>query len=124
MAFERNPILVTVPMVISPEDIDNIICTALEGGITDWCNKAEVLVKPEEYEYEYTHEVVSRGGTIRLYVDDAGPVSLDLDNFTKGIQRFIEENIERLDIENIGASDAGEADSIIQYAVFDELVYC
>ena len=30
-------------VIVTEEDIDDIMCSALEGGITYWCNAAKVL---------------------------------------------------------------------------------
>ena len=34
---------VSFAVVVTPEDIDDIMCAALEGGITYWCNRAKWL---------------------------------------------------------------------------------
>lgn len=49
---------------VTQEDIDDIVATALEGGINYWCRKAEVV---GDYLGEYASEQISRGGTLKLY---------------------------------------------------------
>lgn len=49
---------------VTQEDVDDIVATALEGGINYWCRKAEVV---GDYLGEYASEQISRGGTLKLY---------------------------------------------------------
>ena len=44
---------------VSNEDIDDIMVSALEGGINYWCRKAEVK---GEYLREYASDQISSGG--------------------------------------------------------------
>ncbi len=37
-----NEIFVKFTLRVSNKDIDDIVCTALEGGISYWCSSAEV----------------------------------------------------------------------------------
>lgn len=106
------------------QDIDDIICTALEGGINYWCDCVEV---EGEYLGEYASEQISRGGTLTFH-DSEKPYQykLTLDKFIKGLKTFIRERgldaIYDLDIETFDI-DADDADAIIQYALFDEIIY-
>ena len=70
------------------EDIDDIMVSALEGGINYWCRKAEVK---GGYLGEYASDQISRGGELILH-----------------------------DTEDI---DAEDADCIIQYALFGDVIY-
>ena len=112
--------------VISGEDIDDIMSAALDGGITYWCGRAEVV---GEYLGEYASEEISRGGTLKLYdIEDPKTVyELTLDKFLNGLRLWIENErafqlteAGRLDI---GQIDAAAADTIIQYALFCDIVY-
>ncbi len=47
------------------ECIDDIMATALEGGITYWCDDAEVV---GDYLGEYASEQISRGGTLNATI--------------------------------------------------------
>ena len=121
---------ITLRVTLTAEDIDDIMCAALEGGITYWCYRAEVV---NAFLGEYASEQISRGGTIKLYVDpdflDEGEprtYELTLKNFLYGVNRYVKEiypgivDQGKLDVGNI---DAPAADAIIQYAIFDEIVY-
>ena len=77
-----------INFVVSDEDIDDIMSAALDGGITYWCCKAEVV---GEYLGEYASEQISCGGTLRLYDVEDGTVSeLTLDKFLNGLRLWIE----------------------------------
>ena len=131
--MENNPNKVTkhgvtavFNFVVSDEDIDDIMSAALDGGITYWCGRAEVI---GEYLGEYASEQISRGGTLKLYdIEEPKTVyELTLDKFLNGLRLWIENErafqlteAGRLDI---GQIDAAAADAIIQYALFCDIVY-
>ena len=121
---------ITLEVTLTAEDIDDIMCAALEGGITYWCCRAEVV---NAFLGEYASEQISRGGTIKLYVDpdcldegEPATYELTLEKFLSGVCSYVAEinpgivENGRLDVGNI---DAPAADAIIQYAIFDEIVY-
>ena len=128
-AFSSTPTELVCP--ISNEDIDDIVCTALEGGIGYWCYRAEVV---GEYLGEYASDQISRGGTLKLHDAESDDVwSLDKTKLLNGISLAItngflleyewakfENEIITIDTCQI---DAEVADAIIQYALFDELVF-
>ena len=122
---------ITKPVHINAEDIDDILCTAFEGGITYWCNNVQSMMLIEwhkENHAEYASEVISRGGDLVLSTEDGDKV-LTLEAFLKGLQMVLDEFVVELDI--IGGEyyidttciDADLADVIVQYALFGELVY-
>ena len=49
---------------VTMQDIDDIMCTALDGGITGWCRAAKPVGKRLG---EYAHEQIARGGSLMLY---------------------------------------------------------
>lgn len=112
---------------ITMQDIDDIMVCALEGGITYWCRKAEVV---GEYLGEYASEQIARNGTLKLYDAEEDEVyELTLDKLLKGIRQAIEGNYyveyewftaTALDAYQI---DANVADTIVQLALFDEIVF-
>lgn len=114
---------------ITNQDIDDIVCGALEGGITHWCNKAEVV--EDSYYGEYASEQISRGGSLRLYDMYEKGVSyvLDLERLIAGVKRAYESECfrsywldERNNI-NTYMIDALACDVIVQFALFSELIY-
>ena len=125
--MEKYKINIATELTITHEDIDDIMCTALEGGITDWCGSAKVV---GEYLGEYASEQIARGGKLLLYdmVEDQ-EYELDREDILKGIKMAVEEGYyddyewydgKTLDTCNV---DAAVADVIVQLALFEDVVY-
>lgn len=124
---EPISLIVQINVNIKEEDIDDIMCAAFEGGINYWCNTAEVV---GDYLGEYASEQISRGGTLRLHDMEAEKVyELTLDMFINGFKLWVENGANEfggvtangiVDTCNI---DAADADAIIQYAIFGEVIY-
>ncbi len=115
---------ISLKVEIKQQDIDDIMVTALEGGITYWCDECVV---EGEYLGKYASDQISRGGTLRLHEIDGDWQVLTKDKFMKGLATYIKNHggvelfyYNELDVGNI---DADAADSIIQYALFDDIVY-
>lgn len=93
MANKKNEKLevvkVALEIVLTQEDIDDIMCGALEGGINYWCDEAKVM---GGYLGEYGSEQIARGGKLRLHLpepfdkDDTEYYELDLEKFKKGVE--------------------------------------
>ena len=122
---------VTKNVDFNQEDIDDIMCTALEGGITYWCYGAHSIMPDEwmkENNINYLSEVTGRGGDIVLTTYD-GDYVLTLKAFLTGVQMAIDDNTLEIEISNKECRldtcmiDADIADIIIQYALFGKLVY-
>lgn len=125
-----NIININTTYKVTDEDIDDIMCSALEGGITYWCYRAEVVGK---YLGEYASEQISKGGTLKLYVeepDDEPFVELTKEKFLKGVTMAISDaayadydwylpdgTLDPCEI------DSDVADYIVQCALFGEVVY-
>lgn len=54
---------VSFNVLVTDEDIDDIMVSALEGGINHWCAEAKVQ---GEYLGEFASDQISRGGTLLL----------------------------------------------------------
>lgn len=100
---------------VTQEQIDDVVCTALEGGITYWCNRAKV--KDDDYKgAEWAHEVVTRGGVLVLHdTEEEIDYELDIKKLLKGFSL-----VKSFDFDQY---DAADADSIIQSALFGEVIY-
>lgn len=116
-------------IVVSREDIDDIMIGALEGGITYWCKKAVVV---GEYLGEYASEQIARGGALDLYDCESGAVyRLTKEKFFKGIELWAKKPIGCNCLEHINGklridccnADAIVCDAIIQYAIFGDIIY-
>ncbi len=113
-------------VTLSRQDIDDIVCTALEGGVSYWCDYARV---DGEYLGEYASDQVARGGTLLLHdAEDDLEYALELCNFVSGFLMACKDGYagEWFDEDgniDCGMVDAEDADVIIQYALFGEVVY-
>ena len=125
--MDKFSITVIKEFEITQEDIDDIMCSALEGGINYWCNRAKVIGK---YLGEYASEQISRGGSLVLYdAEDDKRYMLNIHNLLNGIKKAIAENYyseyewvvgNKIDTCQV---DACVADVIIQLALFDDVIY-
>lgn len=111
---------------LTSQDIDDIVCTALEGGITYWCDK--VTVVEDEYYGEYASDQISRGGSLILHdSEEDEDIILTLDKFLTGFVLACKNKHGRIwfddDCVECVNIDASDADVIIQYAVFGEERY-
>ena len=114
-------------VAITQEDIDDIMVCALEGGINYWASKAEVV---GEYLGEYASEQISRGGTLKLYDAEEDEVyELTREKFLNGIMLAIQHNYyaeydwcngNEIDTCQV---DAEVADTIIQLALFGDVIF-
>jgi len=109
---------------LSQQDIDDIMAVAMEGGICYWCRKAEVV---GEYLGEYASDQISRGGALILHdAESAQTWELTLEKFLNGVKLYFEQgchvNVEDNAIDTCDI-DANDADCIIQFAVFGEVVF-
>jgi len=108
-------------------NLDGILCTALEGGINYWCDKAEV-VDGDYKGAKFASDCVSRGGSIKFHIIDEEdeairPEILTKELLIKGIRmaaNYRGKTVERF-LDDV--PDAGEADMVIQFAVFGELIF-
>lgn len=111
---------------VTPEDIDNILNCAFEGVTSDWCARVEPV---EGFYGNDVSEQISRGGTLRLYDMESDKVyTLTLAKMLRGIRLWIENAIDSEGVVDEGrldccCVDAVVADAMLQYALFDELVY-
>lgn len=115
-----HKIKVTKQIEVTDENIDDIICDAFEGGITYWCDNVEVVGK---YLGEYASDQISRGGKLILHdFEEDKEYELTLEKFLNGYKLAVEDGIFDGDADG-DEYDGGVADCIIQYAIFDEIVY-
>ena len=125
----ENILEVTLRCTVMESDIDDIMCGALEGSISYWCSKAEVV---GDYRGEYASEQISRGGHLKLHnFADGKKYILTKEKFMNGLKKYLE-NPHPYDITegtkdgfklDTCQADAVVCDMIIQYALFGEIVY-
>jgi len=123
---ESNSFIVAFSIDLKQEDIDDIICSALEGGICYWCSKAEVI---GDYLGNYAHEQISRGGHLLLHdAENDKKYELTKEKLMKGLQLFFSSGYSNNTSIKNSSIDPGEfdgncADMVIQLALFGEIVY-
>lgn len=135
--MEKEKIRIELDVAITQEDIDDIVATALEGGINYWCREAEVV---GEYLGEYASEQISRGGVLKLHdIENGKTYKLNKEKLVNGIKMYLEDTEKPYDILDVGQSSVGcskgeytldccmvdgcVADMIIQYALFKEIMF-
>jgi hypothetical protein len=108
------------------EHVNDIMVTAIEGGINYWCGKVEILYDtvPEMNvaRVKYASDVIGYGGSLRLYdVESFDTWVLTPENFRAGLQEFVKMN--SLTEIDPGMIDAGDADTIVQLAIFNDITF-
>jgi hypothetical protein len=118
-----------VECILTKQDIDDLMCTALEGGINYWCSEVIVLnATADKTLHKYASTLFSEGFDLELIDADDDtdkPESwiLTLDKFISGVKQAMimygYTSIEGL----MDNQDAEIADAIIQFALFNEIVF-
>lgn len=115
---------VALTFVLTNDDIERIMRTALKGGVSHWCRNVELAIGWTD---RPLHEQLPRYGTLRFYDVNGSIHDLTLDKFLNGFRLFylnggdVERRAEGgINIRDIGKS---EADAIIQYALFGTIHY-
>lgn len=120
---------IELEVVVTSENIDNIMRVALKGGIDYWCDKAEVV---GDYLGESASEQISRGGQLKLYDCEEDEVYiLTKEKLLEGVKLYCKKPIacnilEQMDGKmrlNCCYVDAYVCNAIIQYALFGNVIY-
>ena len=78
---------------LTQQDVDDIMVSALEGGICYWCDRVTV---EGQYLGKYASEQISRGGTLKVHVtepfdeQDTEWYELDIEKFIQGFRLWLE----------------------------------
>ena len=133
MAEEKKfEVLAQIRADLTQQDIDDIMVSALEGGVNYWCRS---VVVEGDYLGEYASDQISRGGQLTFWLhepldDGMSSYTLDLDKFLYGFQRWLENCYANCGVVDSadGSVDCGQidatcADEIIQHALFGDLVF-
>ena len=124
MNDEKFRVSISLDVDLSQQDIDDIMVVALEGGINYWCREAEVV---GEYLGEYASDQISRGGSLILHdAESSDKWELTRDKFLNGVKLYFEQGC-HVQVEDnaidTGDIDANDADCIVQFAVFGEVIF-
>ena len=113
---------VAVNFDVPAQMIDDILCTAFEGGITYWATSARVNTAVFPDGADYVSECLSRGSNI-IITDDGGiGHTLTLNAFVSSVQFHCNQMMVSPG-ELHDDHDAVDADSIVQYALFGDIIY-
>ena len=121
-------ITINIPFEIDQEFVDDVMCTALEGGISYWAKILDVDVKNVTEKYEYLSDAVSRGAVIHFgdveEEEDDSNWFFGLDEFIKGVTLYLQRKGHALEPQtDPGYIDVDHADVIVQLGLFGEVVY-
>ena len=109
------------------EDVDDMMESVMTG-CTYWCDRAEPV---DDYLGEYASEQISKGGSLKFFPSDDVPVELTPENFRNGLYEWLKTCVIPKRLEQVvqdgrlnpGQIDAEDGDTILQYALFGELIY-
>lgn len=125
--MEKFKINIHRELTLTTQDIDDIMVSALEGGINYWCSTAEVV---GDYYGEWASEQIARGGKLKLYDIESDDVwELTRATFLTGFRQWFEDGCDRYGaVQPDGTVETGQidalmADMIVQYALFGEVVF-
>ena len=125
--MSQHEIKVSESFCFTDQDMEDIMVTALEGGIGYWACLDNTLPEWDGQPSDtptavWAWKILSEGGTLHFQdaEDDEEKWELTLQKLYCGIAQTIQETYWDGDMDCI---DAEVADSIIQYALFGELVY-
>ena len=131
MSEKKFEVLVQIRAALTQQDIDDIMVSALEGGINYWCRR---VVVQGDYLGEYASEQISRGGKLAVWLDepfedDKTCYMLDRDKFLAGFKLWVEQGLDEYGaVQKDGTVDccqidAACADEIVQLALFGEVMF-
>lgn len=128
MDEKKFSVHIEMDVSLTQQDIDDIMVTALEGGINYWCGSAKVV--EEKRRSEWGHEQIARGGALILHdAESSDKWELNLEKFLTGVKLWLQNNEDRYGaVASDGTLDPGEvdaemADLIVQYALFGKPVF-
>ena len=140
---EMPDVKFTVERKLTVEDMDDIFTTALEGGIGYWSvldNTTPEWEKAEEqlraagadlYWGTVATKVLLNGDSIRMYDAEADEDDLqddeiwylDMEKFINGCKIYESKRGSLIKCLEDGNFDAEEADCLVQYSLFKELIF-
>lgn len=126
---------INIELQVTDENLCSIVVTAIESGISYWARSMEyahgcATSEPDEWYAEFRHAWwVPCGNALAFRLDDEDRwVRLDREGLLRGLRMWIMRHKATGAVQpdgtiETGWIDAGDADCIVQYAVFGELVY-
>ena len=130
---------VNIEVELSVQDMMDLLCTAFEGGVNYWV--ASILgiggdtskLPDGRTKVEHEYEWLAVGGTLEVTIsgEDKTVLYLTQDFLQKGLQEWISrkpvqvyyDGARRDTALDLSIIDAGDADEIVQFALFGNLVF-
>lgn len=113
---------------VSKDDMSYLLVAAFEGGINYWCGEIKISKLPEDYidgEEIIASDVIGRNGELLLFdIEDSNERwFLTQENMLKGISKAMD-HLSYVNFEEfMDDHDADTADIVIQFALFDEIIF-
>jgi hypothetical protein len=125
----RNEFKISPPYDLTKQDVEDIIVGSFEGGCNYWIDSIGNKIVGNEIIWEgkekglptsiFISNTLLQGGSIYIKNEDEDEVFiLSLDALIKGIKKVYKHGTQDID-----QYDAMSYDCIIQYAIYDEVVY-
>ena len=115
---------IKIPFTIDGDFCNNVVSSALCGGIEYWCSYVQVKDLDGDGEKRLSY-AVGNGGVLLIVDDSEQTHLLDFNKFCIGFEKYIKwciENNRDFEIDPINI-DSVEADIIIQFSIFGEIIY-
>ena len=116
----------TTEKILTVEDLEDIMTTAIEGGIGYWACLDNTACDWLEAQGTVATRVLLNGGAI-VFEDAEGEYDecwmLTLEGFRKGCELYEKERGSLTKTLEDGNFDAIEADCLIQYGVFGQVIF-
>jgi len=115
---------ITHKFEVEKQHIRDLLITALEGGSNYWINEVKVL-EPEKFDESNQAQIIAAGGMIVIVDEDDEPHVLTRDLFLSGIKQYLSSCADSYrDMDDfVDSHDAGIADSVLQFAIFNEVIF-
>ena len=117
----------SVEVIVDDDKIDNLLCSAFEGGSNYWASSAKAGRKPKE-EAEWLHEWPLKGGSFIIYdAEEDKHYEIGREELHKGLKAMSEwgEEEGRHHFANIikDEIDSDTGDAFLQACCFGKLIY-
>lgn len=115
---------IMIPFEITKEFVSEVLCTAFEGGSNYWI--ADVRNLSDKPKSQYFSISVAKGDTIEIIDnEDHKAYKLDFNTLAEGYKRYVDYCLKngRQVYSDPCDIDAEIADIILQFALFNEIVF-
>ena len=123
--------IINIRREISDEMIEDILCSAFEGGSTYWannvsCHNREDMKKVGGWKHEYLTKTKLKDAKLIIHTIEGGQVAFRKKSIIHALQKMDKPEYKytkALDRILNGQWDADDADIVVQTACFGEVVY-